>query len=128
MPGDFSPKQEDGSDQASVQGQSTQKHELTPNGVTPAQDTAVEGFDVDIIEQAISDVLNEGGSIRDAARYVSRCVEAGRWAALTAADRLADATAARMADLDGYDGRFGLRKALKNYRAIRACWSQERDQ
>lgn len=34
MPGDFSPEQEDGHASVSVQGQSTQKHELTPNGVT----------------------------------------------------------------------------------------------
>ena len=33
---------------------------------------AVEALDVDLIEQAISDVLSEGGTIRDAAEYVAR--------------------------------------------------------
>ena len=33
-----------------------------------------DALDVDLIEQAISDVLSEGGSYRDAAEYVVRCV------------------------------------------------------
>jgi hypothetical protein len=33
---------------------------------------AVEALDVDLIEQAISDVLLEGGTYRDAAEYVAR--------------------------------------------------------
>ena len=33
---------------------------------------AAEALDVDLIEQAISDVLSEGGTIRDAAEYVAR--------------------------------------------------------
>lgn len=33
---------------------------------------AMEALDVDLIEQAISDVLSEGGTYRDAAEYVAR--------------------------------------------------------
>jgi len=32
---------------------------------------AMEALDVDLIEQAISDVLSEGGTYRDAAEYVA---------------------------------------------------------
>jgi len=37
-----------------------------------AADALAEAVDVDMIEQAISDVLSEGGTYRDAAEYVAR--------------------------------------------------------